>query len=531
VFDRDQQGVGALYRLWRRVRLRETVLRRESVSMRQSIERHVLLAYAAQRAGVATPPLLVAAEVGPEATVLAYEEWDGVLLSDPAPVTLSDQHLASAWAQLDRLRQHAIAHRNLAPSSLAAAPNDGVWLRPMGLGEVAASDLELRLDVAELLCTLGTVAGPERAVASGRVALGQQELVAAVPLLQPIVLSSETRAAVRRNSTLLPELRSQILQDSATSTVEPVRLERIRPRTLLTVVAGAVGAYVLLSQLGQVNVSALLFNAHWGWVGIALAGSVLTYLAAALIVQGFSPVPLPLERTVMAQLAASFAALVTPPAVGGVAVNVRFVQRSGATPGLAAASIGVAQAVAFGIHLVLLGIAGFLTGSQTGADLLPARRVLIALAVALAMSALVLLLPLARRLVVRRVRPFLTEVVPHLLDVIQQPKRVALGVSGNLLLNFGYVVALNGAIRAFGGVVPFWSVAVVYLAGSAIGNAAPIPGGLGAVEAAMAAGLTAAGLAGDVAVSAVLLYRLATFWLPIPPGYLAFGWLQRRHAL
>jgi uncharacterized protein (TIRG00374 family) len=74
-------------------------------------------------------------------------------------------------------------------------------------------------------------------------------------------------------------------------------------------------------------------------------------------------------------------------------------------------------------------------------------------------------------------------------------------------------------------------VAVVYLAGSAIGNAAPTPGGLGAVEAALAAGLTAAGLAGDVAVSAVLLYRLATFWLPVAPGYMAFGWLQRRHAL
>lgn len=531
VFDRDQQGMGVLYRFWRRVRLRETVLRRESVSMRQSIERHTLLAYAAQRAGVATPPLLVAAETGPEATVLAYEDWQGVPLADAAPEMLSEEHLASAWAQLGRLRRHAIAHRNLAPSSLVAADNGGVWLRPLGLGEVAASDLQLRLDVAELLCTLGAVVGPERAVSSGIAALGQHELVAAVPLLQPIALSSETRAAVRRKPDLLRELRSRILQDSPPSSVEPVRLERLRPRTLLSILAGAVGGYVLLSQLGQVNVSQLLASAHWGWVGVAVAGSVLTYLASALILIGFAPVPLQLERTVMAQLAASFAALVTPPAVGGVAVNVRFVQRSGATPGLAVASVGVAQAAAFAIHLVLLALAGYLTGSQTGTDLLPARRVLVALAVALVISGLVLLLPVARRIVVHRIRPFLSEVIPRLVDVVQQPKRVALGVAGNLLLNFGYVVALDGAIRAFGGHLPFWSVAVVYLAGSAIGNAAPTPGGLGAVEAALAAGLTAAGLAGDVAVSAVLLYRLATFWLPVAPGYLAFGWLQRRHAL
>jgi uncharacterized membrane protein YbhN (UPF0104 family) len=32
-------------------------------------------------------------------------------------------------------------------------------------------------------------------------------------------------------------------------------------------------------------------------------------------------------------------------------------------------------------------------------------------------------------------------------------------------------------------------------------------------------------------VSAVLLFRLCTFWLPVPLGWLAFHWLQRRDAL
>ena len=43
------------------------------------------------------------------------------------------------------------------------------------------------------------------------------------------------------------------------------------------------------------------------------------------------------------------------------------------------------------------------------------------------------------------------------------------------------------------------------------------PCGIGAVEAGLTAGLTAAGV--PVAVSAVLLFRLLTFWLTIP-----FGW-------
>ena len=63
------------------------------------------------------------------------------------------------------------------------------------------------------------------------------------------------------------------------------------------------------------------------------------------------------------------------------------------------------------------------------------------------------------------------------------------------------------------------------------GSAAPTPGGIGAVEAALAAGLTAAGLDGSTAVQAALLFRAVTFWLPMVPGWLSFTYLQRQGAL
>jgi glycosyltransferase 2 family protein len=72
---------------------------------------------------------------------------------------------------------------------------------------------------------------------------------------------------------------------------------------------------------------------------------------------------------------------------------------------------------------------------------------------------------------------------------------------------------------------------VVYLTGSALGSIVPTPGGLGAVEAALTAGLRAAGVAGTIAVSAVLLFRLATFWLPVPAGWVALKYLEREQAL
>lgn len=63
--------------------------------------------------------------------------------------------------------------------------------------------------------------------------------------------------------------------------------------------------------------------------------------------------------------------------------------------------------------------------------------------------------------------------------------------------------------------------------GSAVATAAPTPGGLGALEAALIAGLVAAGMENTIAVPAVFLYRLATFWLPILPGWASFTYLRR----
>ena len=66
----------------------------------------------------------------------------------------------------------------------------------------------------------------------------------------------------------------------------------------------------------------------------------------------------------------------------------------------------------------------------------------------------------------------------------------------------------------------------VYLGASAL--TAPTAGGLGALEAALVAGLTGAGMQAAPAVSAVLRHRLATYWLPVAPGRLCWRLLQRR---
>ena len=90
----------------------------------------------------------------------------------------------------------------------------------------------------------------------------------------------------------------------------------------------------------------------------------------------------------------------------------------------------------------------------------------------------------------------------------------------------GYVLALEASVLAFDTSPPFTSVALVFLLASAVTSIAPTPGGVGAVEAALTAGLTSAGMPSATALAAVMLFRIATFWLPILPCWIVFTKLQ-----
>jgi uncharacterized membrane protein YbhN (UPF0104 family) len=313
--------------------------------------------------------------------------------------------------------------------------------------------------------------------------------------------------------------------------VEQIQLERVRPKTLLTIIAGSVAGYVLLSQLASVDLVGLVRNAEWGWAMAALVFSGVTYVAAAWSLIGFVPERLRLIPTVGAQLAASFATLITPPTLGAVAINLRYLQRQGVHPALATASIGAAQAAAFVMHIVLLVLFAVAAGTSSDLTFEPPRVVIVAAAAAVTVSLGLLAIPGIRKRITGRVGPVMRSIGPRLLTVVQQPRKLAEGVGGLVALNVAYIATLTAAVFAFNGNLNVAAIAVVYLTGSVVGQAAPTPGGLGAVEAALAAGLTAAGLEGGVAVSAVLLFRLVTFWLPTIPGWFSFNSMQRRALL
>jgi glycosyltransferase 2 family protein len=591
VFDRDQEAAGALYRLYRWLRLQGQVRRDRPLSLERAVERRALLSYATDETGVRTPRLLALISVGSDATVLAYQQLAGTTLSQladvpdgsgsdgsgpdepgsagtpqphpdpdgpdpahssqarqdpahssqarpdpatpdpahparPADSAPTDDQLLRVWEAVLQLHAHRVTHRALTADRIMLAGDGDVVLLDPGNGDVAATDLQLRLDVAQLLAELALLVGPDRTARLAAKTVGADELVAVVPLLQPVVLYRSTRVAVRRRRDVLPALRKQLLDVAPGEDAAPVRLERVRPRSVVTLIAGLVAGYLLLGQLGRVSLLSTLQAADWRWAALALVLSAVTYLGAAWSLSGYVPGRLKFRPLVLAQLAGSFVTLVTPAAVGGAALNIRYLQRRKIPAAVAAASVGLSQVVAFVLHFLLLVVFAAITGSQAH-SLQPPTWVYFVIAALIIVVLAVVAIPAGRRLLRARLAPVLSQVVPRLLAVMQQPRKLAEGIGGALLLTGAYIFCLDACIRALGGSIPLASTAVVYLTGAALGSAVPTPGGLGAVEAALSAGLTAAGLPGAISVSAVLLFRTITFWLPVPVGWGAFNYLER----
>ena len=320
----------------------------------------------------------------------------------------------------------------------------------------------------------------------------------------------------------------------ASDTVLRAAVRRIRPRTIVAIGTLGLAAYVLRPQLGRLDDSVeALRRADWTWLGLCVALSAATYVFSALSVIGSVPEQLPLGATVEAQVASSFVNRISPANVGGMALNVRYLRKAGVESGEAVVGIGLNAVVGVVLHIGLLaGFAAWTGRRSSSAMHVPAASaLLIGLAVALAATGAVWTTRWGRRWLRRRIVPILRQARASLVVVARSPRKVADVVGGSLCVTLCYVGAFVAACAAFGGSAGIPELATVYLGAAALAAAAPTPGGLGAMEAALVAGLVAIGTTPGVALAVTLGYRVATFWLPIVPGWFAFHHLQRHGAI
>ncbi|HWG24734.1 lysylphosphatidylglycerol synthase transmembrane domain-containing protein [Actinospica sp.] len=539
VLDRDRQAVGLIYRVYRRIRLRGPAQRRNLFSLRRTVDQEALISYALRDAGIRTPKLVAVRELNADAALLAYEGVHAVALADVPKEKFGDEMLARVWQTVKDLGRSQIAHRRLALDSILVDEHGEIWLTELRNGEVAAADLQQLLDIAETMTALALKAGPERTVRIGAEVLGEERIGAALPMLQPVVLTRTTRSAVRKSKHLLQRLREQILElrPHALTDAEPVKLERLSPKTLLTVAAACFAVYVLLFQLSTaskngLNFDYVLHHTSLPWLIVAIAASALTYLSAAMVLTGFIPEKLPLVHNLLVQIAAGFVSLVAPAAVGGVALNTRYMQKRGIATGPAVSAVGASQAVAFVIHIALLAAFSFIAGQNMGKS--DSSTLVIAILLAIALLVMITMsVPPLRHFAKNRLAPFFADSLPRLLDVAQSPRKLSIALGGTISLSLFNALCLWASIHtvAPNNKISYATTTVVYLTAQTAGSFIPVPSGVGTVETAMAFTLKAFGVDYGTAVLAVLLFRLLRTYLPAIPGYITFSWLTRKGLL
>jgi uncharacterized membrane protein YbhN (UPF0104 family)/tRNA A-37 threonylcarbamoyl transferase component Bud32 len=532
VLGRDERDADLLFRIYRYLRLKNVGDERPFSSLRRAVEHEALVALKARDAGVRTPRLRTVATVEPDALLLTYDTIDGSSL-DRIPAPWSDELLRGIWEQVAILRRERIAHRDLRRANVFVGPSGKPWIIDFGFSELAVTDNRLDQDVAQLLASTAIVVGARRAVEAAVDVIGADGVARSLAYLQAPAFAGATRAALREQKGLLEQLRNAVTERTSTPAVSYEPLTRFKARTGLMLVCSLVAIYILIPQFANVaGMFRQLKDASWSLVAATLLFSVITYLGAGLSLVAACPVPVRYWNAIEVSLAGSFVNRITPAGIGGIGLNVRFMQKAGANTTEAASRWGVNALAGGVVHFSLTAMFLLWAGKDGAFDFtVPEMPLLVGFAVLCVGAGVVFLLPFGRRKLLGPVVRVVQHAKEGVVGIAREPGRLAVMFAGGAMVTLGYLFGLYAAVHAFGGGLSLAAVGAVYLAGSAIGQAAPTPGGLGAVEAVLIAGLVGVGLEKDVAVPAVLLFRLCTFWIPILPGWLSFNSLSHREMI
>jgi uncharacterized membrane protein YbhN (UPF0104 family) len=291
------------------------------------------------------------------------------------------------------------------------------------------------------------------------------------------------------------------------------------------------GFYLIVAQFAGVDLRSTLAEAEWTWVLVAALLSFVPQFSGSIALMGAVSRPLPFVPVLAEQFANNFTGL-----IGGTmattALVIRFFQKQGLKVAVAASS-GVMNARAGGIVQIVLVTVGLLLSDTTfvpddtgGGGI--GKLILIGIVVVGVGLAVALLIPKLRAAVRRTVAPQVEAARQNLRGILTTPRKAVMIFGGNLCSQVAYALVLDAALRAYGTSLSVADLIIINSLASLVGGMAPVPGGMGVIEAGLIGGMTAAGVPQSEAVAATFTARLFTAYLPPIWGWAALQWLRRR---
>ena len=334
----------------------------------------------------------------------------------------------------------------------------------------------------------------------------------------------------------------------------PLFTRRRVAQTLLVVLALLICIYFLFPKLvGLGDALSKLGDADPAWIAVAIGFNVIaiaTYIALFKAVVGGDALRLRWSETYEINMAGVAATLLFSAAgAGGIALTYWALRKAG----MRRRDVGRRMVAFLSLHYVFYPVALIVFGILLRTGVLPGKHsvelTVVPAAVAgvlLVLGLLLALIPsdLGRRVAahargeraqaiaanIAKVPAIAAEGFRFALSLFAHPSRGGLAVIGAAGFWAANIGILWASFQAFGVEVPLAVVVQGFFLGM-VANLFPLaPAGVGAVDAGMIGAFVLFGIPEETVFPAILVYRLVAFWLPIPPGIVAFFQLRKRVA-
>jgi uncharacterized protein (TIRG00374 family) len=324
----------------------------------------------------------------------------------------------------------------------------------------------------------------------------------------------------------------------------------------LLVVLIVVAIYVLLPNLiGAGEAVDKLDEGTWYWIVIAVCFNVLAFVAYVALFRGVlggthdDELHRRLDAKVSYQITmAGLAAtrIFSAGGAGGLVLTYWALRKAGMPRRRAACRMVAFLVLTYSVYLLALVLFGILLRTHVLPGEAPIGGTIVPAALAAGVMGIFLLIALIPQDFERRIQQFaggyrrvrylqrlakgpatLATGTRTALAYLRHPSRGALAVGGAVGFWAANIAVLWASFEAFGGDVPLGVLVQGFFVGMAA-NLIPSPaGGVGSVDAGMIFAFDVLfGVPSGVVFPAVLCYRVIAFWLPIPPGIVAFFQLR-----
>ncbi|HKV17554.1 MAG TPA: lysylphosphatidylglycerol synthase transmembrane domain-containing protein [Mycobacterium sp.] len=523
LYSPNQRSGGALRQLWRKFTLRGGETAPFHASMRRVVEHRALMAIAIGDLGVANTEPLAVTPLDRGWTLYAHTPARGTPLDEATESTL----VPRIWGALRILHDQHISHGDLRARKISV-DGDTVMVGGFEHAEYGATDAQLQSDIAQLLVTTTALYDAPTAVRAAMGVFGRGAILTASQRLTKAAVPKRIRDSIPDARAVITAARDEVMLQTGADEIETATVTRFNRNQILQMVLLVALVYVALPFISTVpTFLSELRTANYWWALLGLAVSALKYVGAAAALWACADGLVSFRNLTLMQVANTFAATTTPAGVGGLALSARFLQKGGLGALRAATAVALQQSVQVVTHIGLLILFSAFAGASADlAKFVPSVKIVYAVGAVLVVAlAAFVVVPKLRRFLTATVAPRVREVLNDLRELAGEPRRLVLIVSGCAATTLGGALALWACIEAFGGETSFVTVTVVTMIGGTLASAAPTPGGVGAVEAALIGGLAAFGVPAGVAVPSVLLYRVLTCWLPVFVGWFLMRWL------